>query len=127
MSTLSNKAAESSTRARAGHLGHGLTPERLPRYIRSADQQDGHTASLRAAIDAHCKACIYDAHAAGTVAQQVSVCAVTTCPLWPVRMLPRQALPAWMLARDSSRVPPGFTALTQDEAITLIRTGKALS
>ena len=41
--------------------------------------------SLRAAINAKCKECIYDPHAAGTWRQQVTLCSVTGCSLFPVR------------------------------------------
>lgn len=42
--------------------------------------------SLRAAIDAKCKDCIYDPKSGlGTWRQQVEGCAIRTCSLWPVR------------------------------------------
>jgi len=42
--------------------------------------------SLRAAINAHCKWCIYDpASGLGNWRQQVSACEITRCALWPVR------------------------------------------
>lgn len=40
---------------------------------------------LRAKVNAHCVSCIYDDHAPGTWRQQVEACAVTECPLYPVR------------------------------------------
>lgn len=43
-------------------------------------------ASLRGAIDAFCKACIYDAIGGnGTWRQQVEACTSRKCPLYPVR------------------------------------------
>jgi hypothetical protein len=36
---------------------------------------------LRAAVDAMCKACIYDDQAPGTWRSQVEACAITACPL----------------------------------------------
>ena len=41
--------------------------------------------SLRAAINAKCKDCIYDKMGAGTWRQQVESCTVTLCPLYNVR------------------------------------------
>jgi len=44
--------------------------------------------SLRAAINAKCKDCIYDPHSGlGNWRQQVTLCTIKTCPLWPVRPL----------------------------------------
>ena len=46
--------------------------------------------SLRAAIDAKCKSCIYDPGSRGLGAwrEQVAACSSTNCPLHPVRPLP---------------------------------------
>jgi hypothetical protein len=41
--------------------------------------------SLRKAINAHCKSCIYDDKAAGTWRAQVTLCTVTNCALYDVR------------------------------------------
>jgi len=41
--------------------------------------------SLRGAINAHCKGCVYDSNAPGTWLAQVSLCPVTECPLYEVR------------------------------------------
>ena len=43
-------------------------------------------ASLRKAIDAKCKDCIHDPLSGlGAWREQVQLCTVTSCPLWPVR------------------------------------------
>ena len=42
-------------------------------------------ASLKAAIRQKCKDCTYDHAAPGTWLQQVELCTVTKCALWPVR------------------------------------------
>jgi len=42
-------------------------------------------ASLRSAINAKCRECIYDKHGVGNWRQQVSACLVTKCALWVVR------------------------------------------
>lgn len=45
--------------------------------------------SLRAAINAFCKQCIYDPHCGGgTWREQVAQCAAVRCPLWPFRPIP---------------------------------------
>jgi hypothetical protein len=41
--------------------------------------------SLRAAVDQHCKQCIYDNLCPGTWRQQVALCNVKGCALWEVR------------------------------------------
>jgi hypothetical protein len=41
--------------------------------------------SLRKAINAHCKSCIYDETAMGTWKQQVALCSVGCCELFEVR------------------------------------------
>lgn len=44
------------------------------------------TPSLRKAINAKCKDCIYDPLSGlGTWRQQTEACPAKTCPLWPVR------------------------------------------
>lgn len=42
-------------------------------------------ASLRAAINAMCKGCIYDKFQPGNWRQQVEACTSPGCPLYPVR------------------------------------------
>ena len=42
--------------------------------------------SMRAAINAMCKGCVYDPESGlGTWRQQVEACRITDCPLWPLR------------------------------------------
>lgn len=41
--------------------------------------------SLRAAINANCRDCVYDPSNGGTWRQQVENCAVKACSLYPVR------------------------------------------
>ena len=41
--------------------------------------------SLRGAINAHCKSCVYDPKAPGTWLAQVSCCACSDCKLFEVR------------------------------------------
>ena len=46
----------------------------------------GKKVSLRAAINAKCKDCIYDPLSGlGTWRQQVEGCTCLDCPLWPIR------------------------------------------
>ena len=44
--------------------------------------------SLRAAIDAKCKSCIYDPGARGNWREQVSGCSSANCPLHALRPIP---------------------------------------
>ena len=48
--------------------------------------------SLRAAINAKCRECIYDELAAGSAAVQIELCACYGCPLWPVRKVRPEAI-----------------------------------
>ena len=50
-------------------------------------------ASLRKRINQNCKDCIYDPYAAGTWRQQVTLCAVKECSLYPVRPITQSPIP----------------------------------
>ena len=41
--------------------------------------------SLRAAINAMCRQCVYDPLAKGSCLQQIIECAIADCPLYPLR------------------------------------------
>ncbi len=73
---------------------------------------------LRKCVDDKCKSCIYDPEAAGTWRQQVTLCSVTKCPLYPVRPVTKSPIPHSVLKYYSlptaeypnygrSRVPEG--------------------
>lgn len=49
--------------------------------------------SLRKCVDDHCKTCIYDPQAAGTWRQQVTLCPVKICTLYPVRPATKAPIP----------------------------------
>ena len=42
-------------------------------------------ASFKSAVAKHCKSCVFDSRAAGTWRQQVTLCSVKKCDLWPLR------------------------------------------
>ena len=44
--------------------------------------------SLRAAINAKCRECVYDPAAPGTWREQVAQCSVSRCPPWAIRPAP---------------------------------------
>lgn len=46
---------------------------------------EGKPRGMRAAINAHCRGCIYDEHERVTWRQQTESCTITGCPLWPWR------------------------------------------
>ncbi len=54
--------------------------------------------SLRAAINAKCKSCIFDPLAMGNWRQQVTLCSVRLCPLWEVRPVSRAPIPDSVLS-----------------------------
>lgn len=66
--------------------------------------------SLRAAIDAKCRACGYSEGETGTWRQQVTACPVTDCPLWRVRPLVINP-PGWLASRDPATLPTGWRSL----------------
>ena len=49
--------------------------------------------NLRKSVDDKCRSCIYDPEAAGTWRQQVTLCSITKCPLYPVRPLTKSPIP----------------------------------
>ena len=55
--------------------------------LEGEEEQSKGKRSLRSAINAHCKDCIYDEHAKGegNWRQQVEACTVTKCALYEVR------------------------------------------
>jgi hypothetical protein len=55
--------------------------------------------SLRRAINAHCRACIYDPLDYGTCAQQIACCTVFTCELYPERPVTAVKIPLELLNR----------------------------
>ncbi len=65
--------------------------------------------SLRKAIDATCKSCIYDELSGlGTWREQIARCTCTDCPLWPVRTGPeagpyRRAIVDEIIRHDPGR------------------------
>ena len=65
-------------------------------------------ASLRGAINAKCKSCVYDPLAAGNWRMQVDGCAVTRCPLHEVR--PRSASERLIAAPIRARNPAPVAA-----------------
>lgn len=50
------------------------------------------TTSLRSAIDAKCRDCIFDRLSAGTWREQVASCVSANCSLHPVRPMPRAVM-----------------------------------
>lgn len=62
--------------------------------------------SLRAAIDAMCRSCLYDpGNGNGGWREQVEGCSSSNCPLHPVRPLPVKATKSDKDARNGSLAP----------------------
>lgn len=57
--------------------------------------------SLRQAIDAHCRACIFDPAAPGTWREQVADCASPNCRLFDVRPVPSQCVKRGVIQRNA--------------------------
>jgi len=53
----------------------------------------GSGVSLRAAINAFCRSCLYDPHEPGRWREQIEACTATDCPLYPVRPRSRASKP----------------------------------
>ncbi len=49
--------------------------------------------SLRKCLNDNCRSCIYDPKAAGTWRQQVTLCTVRGCALYPVRPVTKAPIP----------------------------------
>jgi len=49
--------------------------------------------SLRKCIDENCRNCIYDEQAKGTWRQQVTLCTVESCAMYPVRPITKATIP----------------------------------
>ena len=60
--------------------------------------------SLRKAINAKCKQCVYDPMDVGTAAQQIAACICRDCPLHKVRPITTKQLPLSLL--EAYRVNP---------------------
>jgi hypothetical protein len=84
------------------------------------------TVSLRQSIDAKCRDCGGQEGGDRHWRVHTSVCPITACPLWRARPLASRNVPLWLAARDPAALPHGFTALTQLEAIALVRGAGAL-
>ncbi len=61
--------------------------------------------SLRKCVNENCKTCIYDPRAAGTWRQQVTLCSVTDCALYPVRPVTKSPIPESVLKNYSVTEP----------------------
>lgn len=57
--------------------------------------------NLRAAIDAHCRACVYDPAAPGNWREQVAACASPNCHLFDVRPVPRHCVKRGQIQRQA--------------------------
>ena len=53
--------------------------------------------SFRKCVDKNCKSCIYDPKVAGTWRQQVTLCSVKDCELYPVRPVTKAPIPEAVL------------------------------
>jgi len=74
--------------------------------------------SLRAAIDAKCKDCIYDPKCGGGHwREQVAQCSSIDCPLWPVRPAPQSGRFA-NPPRDTEAVAREWVTLPVGEAVS---------
>jgi hypothetical protein len=63
--------------------------------------------SLRKAINAKCKECIYDPlGGTGTWKKQVVECTSKSCPLWPYRPTPRVTPSKGEIVESSARIQP---------------------
>lgn len=75
--------------------------------------------SLRKAVDAHCKACIYDRAAGGTWREQVAQCSARACDLWPHRPAPRTGAFADP-PRNPETVPQAWIRAHQGSAVSAL-------
>lgn len=69
--------------------------------------------SLRAAVNAKCKECIYDECAPGKWRQQTEACRITSCPLHPHRPLSRTGAKV-----NCDREMTPFATLSEESEVT---------
>ena len=69
--------------------------------------------SLRNAINLKCKDCIYDPEVEGGWKQQVSLCELTDCSLWPYRPKPRTS----PLSLKMTRIQCHFVIISSDQGV----------
>lgn len=72
------------------------------------------------ATAAKCRDCTYDAANGGTWREQVTLCTVTSCPLWCFRPLAANA-PQFLIDRDPERLPRGWLTLEHSQALAVVR------
>ncbi|MDB6102555.1 MAG: hypothetical protein JWO52_2554 [Gammaproteobacteria bacterium] len=78
----------------------------------------GDRMSLRAAINAKCRECVFDAKCkGGTWREQVAQCSARHCPLWPYRPAPKSG-PFANPPRDPATVTPKWLAYSVGGAIS---------
>lgn len=61
-------------------MNNSIKPQNLPKNSKKI--------GLRKAVDNHCRSCVYDELEPGTWRQQVELCTVTICDLYPFRPHP---------------------------------------
>ena len=75
------------------------------------------TPSLRGAINAKCRDCVYDPLSGGTWRAQVARCSELNCPLWAVRPQPESG-PYAKQPTDPAGVTPAWLAMPLGRART---------
>ena len=81
--------------------------------------------SLRGAINAKCKDCLYDPECGGgTWREQIAKCSSISCPLWSVRPLPGSG-PLADAQTDPATLPQGWLTRRVDSPEWGIREGTA--
>lgn len=73
--------------------------------------------SLRTAINAKCKECIYDSCAPCTWREQIAQCSAIRCPLWPLRPAPSSG-PFANPPRDPATIAKVWLAKPVGEAVS---------
>ena len=77
--------------------------------------------SLRAAINAHCRACLYDpGRGNGHWREQIDACSSTNCALWPVRPRASKTREKAVSSPENASEPPTLPAEPQTEAPALL-------
>lgn len=74
-------------------------------------------ASLKKCIEEKCKDCTYDHAAPGTWREQVELCRVTVCALWPVRPLTIDTIVKNRKAKSGVDIDALVASLPDDEEI----------
>jgi hypothetical protein len=120
-SRMASEAAATASKARVVVCGKPTTHP-------SPNGSSGARASLRAAIDAKCRSCVYDPGSGrGGWREQVRACSSANCPLHSVRPLPVKARKIGCHAHNAFAAPVGSNESTASFPVAIVGCNNVIS